>query len=229
MAFEKEFKMDKKSFIRSGEGAVSSYEWTDVAEGTGMIRFDGFTTKEQTTISHLLSNKPLYSHTQHTLSSAFGGGAAPMELRGTINFDLSPFNTPRTVAGTAFFNLTTQVGRIAGALSADIVHYVIVKVYKWDGTTATLIGSTTGEEIAYGMGAQYSGGYEQVLKAVCSQTNFKKGEILRVTVELWGSSTHTGMTIWLAHSPDDTKETVTPIITTDKTRFTADIPFRIDL
>jgi hypothetical protein len=117
--------MEKKSFVRSGEGSVASYQWTDIADGSGYVR-----------LYVLQINDEVDSADDFTLATkAYYCGATTnkyMQSPSAWAVDLTPFNTPRTISGKAIANcgkVTTSSGD--GSIT---VHY-----YKVSGGVETSI------------------------------------------------------------------------------------------
>jgi len=105
-----------------------------------------------------------------------------------VDFDLTAFNAPQSIRGTAFFNFFMRVywggGGVTGA-------YAIVKVRKWDGTTETEIASAqTDTSAATSVTSQYN---FVCLPISITKTSFKPGEQLRVTIEGWLKCANAGI------------------------------------
>lgn len=152
-------------FRRAGEQSIASYDFTDIAEGTGTVIFYGITTEINSGVSRVLSENVLDSTTISTPNPA---GSTEYD------FDLAAFNLPRRVTGTAYFKCA-----IAGGSNAADTIYVTVIVKKYDGSTETNISSEIQSQTVA------SSTTEQVLMPIpLTETSFKKGEILRMTVKV---------------------------------------------
>jgi hypothetical protein len=156
-------------FRNTGEAAIASYDYTDIAEGTGVVRFYLFSSQTSTAADYHLTSNALYSN-DLTIP-----GAAD------IDFDLSAFNLPKTIRGTAIAVVGYKLDGTLGPGSAAI----IFTVRKWDGTTETDIAAVTSKTITVPDGQTYYGIIN--VPITIPLTHFKRGEILRLN--LVGSNT----------------------------------------
>ena len=147
--------------------AIVTYNYTDIAEGTGVIVFYGFNSNSTGGKEYHLSNNVLYSEsTGNTRTSA-----------GTDSFDFTtlPFNVPKDVKGTAYFN----VGVFGGN---GVTNIVAAQIKKWDGTSETNISSKitsntwTGDATAINTAML-------LLEIPLTDTHFNTGDMIRITVE----------------------------------------------
>ena len=143
--------------------AIASYNWTDIAEGTGVVTLYGTQTK--------ISGSTTYKLVQDALPSTI---AAYKGDDTTLTFDLTAFNTPKTVKGTAMFS----VG-VGGDTGVD--NHVSVQIFHVRGATATAISSDLATS-SHDFGAS-SGEYLVLIPIPLTQTNFKEGDILRMVVK----------------------------------------------
>jgi len=214
----------------SQPAAIASYDYTDIAEGTGIVKFMGF--------KHWVSGSALYALTTgipysnwhpnlaaglkgiETKTAAITTGDA---LRNTFDFDLSAFNAPKIIRGTAYLNIP-----FAGqSADADSSHsgYVKCFIQHWDGTTPTTIGSAVSDVINFSGTVLYDG--VLCMPITITQKQFKKGEILRVKVELWGyTGGVNGGYLAIAHDPAGRFD---QMFLSGSTSFDAYIPFNLDL
>lgn len=146
------------------ETAITSYPYTDIQEGTGMVNFSGDRVSIDGTAGndlYILSTASglIPSVTSTTVTSA-----------NTINFDVV-FNTPKIVNGTGYviipFNCTGTA-----ALTPTF------RVYHYDGSTETAISSAiTVPTGTAGGGTTY---FERIGTFSVTNVNFKRGETLRL-------------------------------------------------
>ena len=158
------------NFPLPSESAVASYNYTDIAEGTGVTMFYLAATHGDNilTPNQIYSEVIEHSTGAHILTTDF---VKNMD----VDYDLSAFNSPRTVKGTAYINFT---GHIWKSGTAVVTAKFTIKVRKWDGTTETEIGNATTAEITD------AAGYKLTALAIpLTQTHFAIGDILRVTIE----------------------------------------------
>jgi phosphoserine aminotransferase len=157
MALAKDFEMTKKSFLRSGEGSVSSYSWVDLADGTGGVTYYISLFGNSTGVEYRLVQDSYYSdYYQDTTFTA------------STTANLSAFNTPRTAKGTAVISC---FGNVAAGEEWNIK----VKFQKVSGGVATDISS----EIT---SLNYDPDRYSLIYVPLTETNFKIGDNLRVII-----------------------------------------------
>lgn len=191
------------------EKAIATYNFTDIAEGTGVVLFQGFNTQiAPTTVEyHLTENQSLFSNFIET---------ADATATHTLNFDLSPFNLPKDIVGTAYVRFSSAIS----ASEQTTVHTVTVKKVATDLSTVNL-GSVVSADIS-GNNVKFN----VVMPITLSLTHFKKGEVLRV--EYVRTKTGAG-TVTIAHDPANRDGVQVTPAATYPTKFEVYIPFRIDL
>ena len=160
------------NFPLPSESAVASYNYTDMAEGTGVTMFYLAATNGDNilTPNQIYSDVIEYSTGEHNLTTDF---VKNMD----VDYDLSAFNSPRTVKGTAYINFTGHQWKSGTAV---VTSKFTIKVRKWDGVTETEIGNATTAELSTSTAGQY------ILTALAiplTQTHFGIGDVLRVTIE----------------------------------------------
>lgn len=214
----------KKSFLRSSEGSIASYSWTDIASGLGYYTFYGIKLADG---SYGLIDQVISA--DESATTIDNNGVANT----TITYDTSTFNLPKYVKGTAYVNIpicmsTNNSGR---EIWADIT------IYHYDGSTETSIGSATTSS-TYKLKSTSSGDFEkmQSLAIDLTETQFKKGDLLRIKVayQMAGASA-TGQ---FGHDPEGKTTgqvhnevgTVQSMIFSDiSTTLSLFIPFKLDL
>lgn len=157
--------------FQSQSNIISSYNYTDIAEGTGVVIFYGYTTNESGTTTYRLSSTPTYSNDIETLNTYT-----------TKYFYLAPFNLPKIIRGYADVICTAIIHPMT---SDDVTFAFTATVEKWDGSTATTIGSATSETMTepdYGAGVFQAKTLRVTIN--CSETHFKIGEQLRLKFEM---------------------------------------------
>jgi hypothetical protein len=189
------------------EGAIASYDWTDIAEGTGSIIFDGLAcTATGGVTRHATKNFALSSNPgSHTRGSSFGGGATD-----TLDFRLSPFNTPRVIGGN-FFTTYTHYLYTGGGANASID--VTIKIIKLSGAVETEMGTVTAATRSIAASVTVQEG--RILNGTIAQTNFKIGDILIIRATVVTSGGGGGWEVRFYHDPADLY-------------FKTSIPFKID-
>lgn len=216
-------------YQKSTEGAIASYSYTDIAEGTGKVIFYGLNDKINTTKSYFLTTNTLYSNDINTQAAASGASALILDIDHDIKF-----NKPQNLKGKVRVNITIG-GRTTSAAPNSWNAYGILKLRKWDGTTETEIAQAQTETTSGGGGAINTKESKQMcvtIDASSSVTHFKKGETLRMTIEIYASQTGSG-NCGYAHDPQgraDVNAVDGGIIEgTDSTILKMEIPFLLDL
>ena len=159
------------NFPLPSEAAAVTYDWADFAEGTGIKMFYLASTYGDNilTTNQIYSEEIEYDTGAHNLTAAYVKNF-------DVDYDLSAFNSPRTVRGTAYINFTGHGVEVGG----NAYWYFTVKVIKWDGTTETEIGNATTRTF----NGHDEGEYDLfALSIPLTTTHFAIGDILRVTVE----------------------------------------------
>ena len=155
--------------------AIASYNFTDVADGTGVLVFFGTRTRTDSAITYRLITDTTHSEEINTNGSA------------DLDFDLTAFNLPRVAKGTAF--VSVPVSALGGGDSITVA----CQLRKWDGSSETNITSVITSET-------YTNQTKMVFMALpITEHNFASGDVLRlnVTTTVGGSSGNTG----LGHDP----------------------------
>lgn len=211
----------QRTFRKQGEKAVASFDFTDIAEGTGVVVLNGFTSAISGAIYYDLSTSELHSELIQTKTAQIT--AAGEALKNTCNFDLPAFNLPRTIKGTAMISIPfsgtcVDVGGACGG-------HLRVYVQKGSPTFATIANAQT-EHSGYG-GQSIVEDYFTI-PITLPETHFKKGDVLRVKVEIWGNGdAANGGYLAIGHDPQNRIDTM--FETGNDTKFTASIPFKLDL
>ena len=190
---------------------VASFDFVDIAEGTGVVVFQGATNTTSAGTNYFLSRNSEFSSTISEIEQT----AATY----TFNFDLAPFNVTKTVKGTGYF--TASLWQQNGA---DETH-LAVQLQKWDGSSATNISSEI-ESFHLTGGAEHA---SILIPLSLTETYFQAGEILRLVVKLVkvGSAGNSEFT----HDPAGrdganlTSSTTAPTITT---QLKVAVPFTIE-
>ena len=200
---------------------IATYDWVDIAEGTGIVRFYGYNEKDSSGTNHKLNNNAVYSY--DIVGTAFAVPEAAFAKLQDLDFDLSAFNLPKNLKGTATFQIPASITAGIGA-GNNCYLYVKVRVRKSDDTEIALVQTNT-------ITANNTATTYQILIASVAVplTHFKKGEILRVTLEMWGqtvgaSGAGQGQ---IAHDPKDREGGNFTAANIGSRIFEAQIPFRI--
>jgi hypothetical protein len=159
--------MQPNTFLRSGEGALASYSYTDLADGTGVVvLYAGQVNPVSAADAHILSAQQFYSEAVEVTGTT------------TFNFDLTAFNSPRIAKGTAYLNF----GVFQTSSSSNIS--LTVKLQKNVAGSFTDISSTITAKMPTG-----NGGHKMCMVPIpVTTTAFKIGEALRMVV-VWTDGT----------------------------------------
>lgn len=202
--------------------AIVSFDFTDISEGTGIVRYKGFISSTDGGNESRLSTVDLYSADIETSADLQGEGSFRKDI--DLDFDLSAFNLVKTIRGTAIINATLQLHEVG---AATIQGYIIARIKKNDveiasGQSETIQTTTDVSKVM------------PILVSIPPKTQFKKGDVLRVTIEGWGKSTAgtAGDTITIGHDPQNRDGTrIKPSTDSPTTTTNIDfyIPFDLDL
>jgi len=171
-----------KSFIRSGEGSIASYSYTDIAEGIGYSTFYGAIVAHSATggganiVEPILINFTDYN-AQGTV--VFNEGVS-IPSAGTVmidkDFDLTPFTFPKTIKGVAIVNFS---GGYHSSYAGTQNGYYKIIIRKVSGGVETDLVTTYTKTIGSDTDV-----YESfTVPLAIPITNFKSGDILRLTIQ----------------------------------------------
>lgn len=149
--------------------ANATYNYVDVADGTGVTIFYGAAVNSGSygiTPSYILTPKVIYSAFRETT-----GATTP----DTIDFDLTPFNSPRYALGTAEVTYCAYAGASTHMTSA-------FEIYKWDGTSAVSISPCISGATITGSSGATDNTHARInhVSLPLTPTQFVKGDVLRL-------------------------------------------------
>lgn len=190
---------------------IASYDFTDIAEGTGMVKFEGTVSKTSTSTSFILVKPTLKSSQITTIKNGTGSI--------TLDFYTSKFILPQTVKGTAL--LVATIGATHNSSAR-----LDIQLKKGDGTVISAQITTptfTGDG-----GSQETLATETLTQIpITNTTHFKKGEQIRMTIILTETGTNDAE---LGHDPlNGDGNYIKPSSTSHTTSLKLYIPFRIDI
>jgi hypothetical protein len=205
-----------------------TYNWSDIAAGTGMADFYLYSSKDSSGTDYHMSQNLFYSTVIEASSST---SAATYTKLIDYDFDLSPFNLSATIEGTATIQACMQLECTgSGSAGDDVDAYMVARIRKWDGTTETEIADNTSETLTSSFD---DGGELKILNfpITVPKTRFAPGETLRVTIEGWARARDTkDARIAIGLDPINRDGTYINPSTDDPistTQLKASIPFRI--
>jgi hypothetical protein len=161
----------------SKESALANYNYTDIAAGTGLVSFYAGNTVDL----KMLSNQPFYSDEMY-FDSVFNDGTKYVKYL-DLDFDVT-INRPLQIGGLCVINIPGS--RSGGGTGGDgnTSMRADVRVRKWDGTTETDLAVASGSILTGAEGGTFT--YKMfAIDLNIPDTQFKAGEVLRLTVEGW--------------------------------------------
>jgi hypothetical protein len=209
------------NLYQAQSNSIASYDYVDIAEGTGQIIFQGYGNLETTNTTYGIRTNPTRANPAN-YSSPLGAN--------TIYFYLSLFNKPKTIKGTARIEGTMAMSSAQGAVSGT--GYITFTFQHWDGTTATNMGAVTTKTMS--IGSDYLITEHISMEVSLTQTHFKRGDILRVATTFVHTGSNTSFK--LAFDPLNIDmpmgQPVHPTWATDASNYPSTlkfyIPFRLD-
>lgn len=213
---------------------IASFNYTDIADGTGNILIYTWNYIDNATPKYgLISGNTLSSSVVSPQGAAAAVTPAFLQVL-DLDFDLTPFVLPRELKGIVRGSITLG-GRTTAAAPNSFSVYAIVRLRHWDGATETTIASMQTETWTAGGGAINVKESKVVgfsLDATAGQ-HFAEDDQLRVTVEIWGQSTGGGKAnVGFGCDPtaraDETAVNGGIIESTDTTLMKLNVPFKID-
>ena len=216
----------KQKFRKTPEFIVT-YAYIDVANGTGVERFYGFVNEDSVGVDYSLTNK--VTVLSSIIDKSFGTTDGGFTLKADYDFDLTAFNTKRTIQGTAVINLPLRCGGTGGGAWMSNA-YVIIKIRKVDAITGEA-------EIASVQSPTLVPAASDESKTMCltvaiPKTNFNRGDVLRMTVELWalrvGGGAKGVVFAAIAHDPAN-RDGNFFTAATNPTQTVIDMPFALNI
>lgn len=192
--------LGKQIFFPSGE-VNATYDYIDVADGTGVIVFHGFQSKPASgAADYHLSRSTFYSN-EIASGGSVTGGTDTKKL--DVDFDIT-FIKPKNMKGTAIVNL--PIGINGSAPASSYVAYPVVAIQKVvNGVEQELFALTSGAPVL-ATSDTFVSRYDTI-NAELPLTHFKAGETLRLQVQLYvrgnGADTANGL---LAFDPQNRTE-----------------------
>ncbi len=213
---------------------IVSYNFTDIAEGTGTVLYYGFATKTKTETDYHISQNPFSSSygkefevgldttTAESISEDEDGSGPAYKAYTEFDFDSSVFKFPQTIEGTAYAILSYMTDQVGASGNAN--GYYGVDIIHWDGTTETVLGGALGIVDTAAAGPQTT-----TIPIVCTPKLFNKGDVLRCKLTAYmrhnSGAADTGMVF--AHDPLN-RDTTQITAADNQTKLEFYIPFNID-
>lgn len=205
-----------ETFPAQGGRASANYDFIDVANGLGFVRFLGYTTETNGGIA--------YSFTNDTSLNSRSIESSDTTTSVTWTFNSSVFNLPRTMKGTAIMDFQGQLDTNAG--NTGTLFFTVTVSHVSSGGTVTSLGSAITHTISRGSAGTVFSRF--VIPIALTQKIFKFGDKIRVAVVSTATYGATGI-VSIAHDPSGKAGTIFTPVATYPTTFDAYMPFRIDL
>ena len=218
---------------QQAESAIASFDYYDIAEGTGIKAFYLGVSEDDSGNDYHLVTQELYSDEIDTAITTFDGTTYDKEL--DLDFDLAAFNMPKTIKGTGYIQFSEYELTTCSA-GQSVNGYFVFKLRKWDGTTETEIASATSKTYGFGYETTPTARTETgFIPITIPETPFAPGEQLRLTMECWTKTineTGGSGTFAIGHDPKNRDGTYIKPSTDDPesvTKTTFFCPFKIEL
>ncbi len=189
------WRADSSSPPYTGGSLINSVDaganWTADTSQDLLFRLSGFTTNPYTLLT------TVFDTDIDTFETPTVSNLTPDSYfkRGDIDYDLT-VGTTMLLNGKAVINLTTN-GNEGGNAGA---YHIIAKIKKDDGTTETTLGTGQGRNIQMVNGGAYV--RHGILIDVSSKTTrLVKGDILRITIEMWAATVGSILSFKLFNDP----------------------------
>jgi len=197
----------EQKFRKFGESAIASYNFTDIAEGTGVVLFYGFGDAASGAYNYSLTGQQIYSFEIESTKT----------IPTTFTFNTSVFNYPRIAKGTAIVRFSTDSYNASAGSSL----YFNIKLQKVSGVVVTDIGNTDTSSTSAASGVHNMGSWTVTIDL--TQTNFKIGDNLRLLMTAGG-----GGDVTLGHDPAN-RDGAHLVAATHPTKLEIYMPFKIDI
>lgn len=187
---------------RKSPEAIVAYNYTDIAEGTGIVTFYG------------ASNQSGWFLTQNTLYSMSAATTFTGQTNGTLfNQDMDvTFNLAKDIKGKLIANVPVAFDN---STVGNKTPTIAVTVYHYDGSTATQLATASGSLTATPASTN-TPAKDQVACIILTiaQKHFKAGHTLRINVTVTLSGTGTGA---VGHDPGN--RLISPLTVTSRMAF----------
>lgn len=210
------------NFQVPSESVISSYDFTSLMDGAGYVTFYLCQYKDSTGTHYAMTNQLLYS-------TLIGKDYYNSSGSDTLTFYSPAFATTRIIKGTINFNFCAK-----GYLGSGGQTYIFeIKVYHYDGTTSTQIGSTwTSQTVDLGSPAEVTNfnGFVDV----SNQKKFNIGDKIKMEVKITYTTTSGGNVVFGLdpQNRDIAVQAIDFYPSTDPnafTQFKVNIPFKVDI
>lgn len=208
------------NFRKSNENVVASYDFTDISEGTGVVTYYGFATKDVNGVSYGLTTNAAFESQPIYDSSTPPTTYPTYNMINDYKFNTT-FNLPKSIKGMASLNCPVYGD---GNQTGNLMAFVSWSLVKLSGSEVSVLGSAQSYPLQFGT-AYNDRDVASIKIPINSVVNFKKGDILQSWVQYWACLTGGSGAGGLMFDPSN-RSTLVANVPTKMMHF---IPFRIDL
>lgn len=208
--------MQPKSFLKSSEGSITSYDFKDIAGGEGYVTF--YLMKDAA--GYTLSSETLYSDVVSLKQAEPGAAPAAKQFDQTFTYTL---NTNRVVNGSV---IVTIMADSSFDSVCSIVNYFHVDFIRIRGGSETVI--ATGNTVTRTYDATPTNEFSNTIAIPVTNSVFVKGDKIGIRLQNWIYKTtgSTGIVLIIGFDPMNRTDIVNTQLTLTKS--TVSIPFKID-
>lgn len=218
--------MIPNKYQNTGEGAIASYSYIDIAEGTGIYVFNGAEEEAASGKTYFLTTNTPYSNSI-VLSGAVAGGSGWVNV---VNKDFDvKFITPKNLKGKARFTAAIGGTNTTGTGSQLLVFSGAKLIHVNSAATETVLATVSGAALSLPSASTTYRQVQNIPFGDVALKHFKSGETLRLHLELWGINSGT-MSIDNAYLGIDPANRTNPHDgSANTTKLELYVPFKLDL
>ena len=179
--------------FRKSPPSITTFSFEDIASGKGIINFNA--ANATNLADHFLTTQTPFSERVLT-DVLFSSPTLISQI--DLDFDVE-FNRSRKMKGQLIANIPFGCGY--KEVSNNFVAHAIVRVRKCDGSTETELANAKGKTLTI-TGTTIGQVMDCILIDV-PLTHFKKGEKLRITVNIFASNSTGDASVMLGHDPQN--------------------------
>lgn len=205
------------------EAAIASYDWTDISSGDGYRTYYCY----QASGAYVMGGS-IYSS---EIVDDYSVESALTEARvGGATFELS-YNKPATINGDVIVSIPYGANALTGSAGQTIIAYAsCALIHESDGTDTTLGHFKT--KTVTGIQATSAGTKRDTQNISVSNEEFKRGDQLKLVVDIIATSQTTTGVAGFGHDPKNRDDDSTNTVITDNTVDTileVNVPYKIDI
>lgn len=211
-----------------GDTPLVTFDFVDIADGTGIVRFYGASATLSTGVNYILTRDgATRAADKAEVWPGVGGGATPVKVL-DLDFDLSPFNLQQVLKGTM---LASVPANAISAIASSMTYFVIVRLRHVDAAAAeTEVASAQSQTFTTDSVAGGKKPNQFLVSMTVPQTTYKKGETLRITVEMHVTPAQDADFAGIAFDPSNNFTENAYTSSSGKTsQLIFDVPFKLDL